>query len=180
MFATKQHYFTRREYLALYEQQILEPSKRTELINGEIIELSPLGHEHAKTQKLVAKALEHIFGDNVYITGSLVIGENMPEPDAYVVKPDAKITKYPTADQVSLVVEVSDTTLDSDLTTNPDSKLAIYAQGGIPEVLVIDIKGKRVFQFSEPSGTTYQKIQIHNESIDISNVELSVGNLIFS
>lgn len=158
------HKFSVREYLALYDNGIVPANPKTELINGEIIELSPLGHRHAKTQQRIQKFLQQaLASDEVYVTGSIIAGElNMPEPDVYVLKSDAGVQgNYPLAEQVLMVVEVADSTINTDLINNGSSKLGIYASAGISRVWVVDVSNSAIHEFEQPNGSIYQQCKVH-------------------
>ncbi len=137
------HKFSITEYLSLFEQEIISMTPSTELLNGEIFELSPLGFRHAKTQPLIQNFLITAMGtSDVYQKGSIIAGDHdMPEPDIYVLKDKVKIEKnYPAAEQLRLVVEVADSTIRTDTVNDGSSKLGIYARACIATVWVVDVE----------------------------------------
>src|SRR5437868_7545046 len=80
--------FTRSEYERMAAQGILRPDERVELIDGEIVVMSPQGTRHMTVVRLIARALESAFGDghDVRTQGPLAVGAHSePEPDVAVV-----------------------------------------------------------------------------------------------
>ncbi len=149
------HRWTRREYERLGETGILAPDARVELIDGEIIEMSPQNSLHATAIVLVQQALTEPFRDGYFLRVQLPLdlGErNQPEPDVAVVQGEVRSyrTKHPTA--AALVIEVSDSTLTFDQT----HKLAVYAQARIPEYWIVNLVAYCVEVYREPHGNTYR------------------------
>lgn len=81
-----------------------------------------------------------------------------PQPDISVLRPRGDFYRdgHPTADDVLLLIEVSDTTLRFDL----DDKRALYARHGIPEYWVIDTQAKQLHCLREPSGDSYRSATV--------------------
>ncbi len=80
-----------------------------------------------------------------------------PEPDIIVLTRDLSeipSTGHPHPEDLSLVVEVADTTLHFDLTT----KAALYARAGIVEYWVLDVTGKRLIVHREPQRGVYSSV----------------------
>jgi Uma2 family endonuclease len=115
----------------------LEPYQ---LIDGELIVKIPKGDKHNDLVSLLAELLRTIFGRlRVREEKTIKIPDvtNWPEPDIAVVNRDPNGTN-PTASEILLVVEVSDTTLRDDL----GRKAFNYAKAGIPEYWVLNVEGR--------------------------------------
>ena len=158
MNAVRTYRWTRREYERLGETGVLPPDARVELIDGELIEMSPQGSRHFTAITLTEETLRRIFerGYIVRVQGPLDLGPlNQPEPDVTVVQgaPRDYADAHPT--EAVLVVEVSDTTLAFDQTR----KLAVYAGAGIPEYWIINLPEACVEVYREPKGDTYRSKQ---------------------
>ena len=84
-------------------------------------------------------------------------GHNEPEPDLGLLTkhPTTYFDELPHASEVSLVIEVSDTTILYDTTT----KMELYASAYIPEYWVVDVENIRIMWFSAPKDGIYQKSQ---------------------
>ena len=135
---------------------ILGPADRVELIDGEIIDMSPIGALHAAIVDMLARHFGRHAGESVFIRcqNPLRLDDiNEPEPDIAILRPRADFytTGHPGPADVLLVIEVSDTSLAYDLGT----KVPLYARHGIPEVWVIDAATRRTRVFRQPVGGTY-------------------------
>ena len=148
--------FTVDEYYRMVEAGILNEDDRVELIEGEIIEMSPIGLKHmscvdrtmdALTSALKGRALvsvQHPLRLNNY---------NEPQPDIVVLKPraDYYASKPHTPEDTVLVIEVSDTTLRYDLKV----KLPIYAALGVSEVWIENLQSELLLVCRNPAGKSY-------------------------
>ena len=131
---------------------------RVELLEGRIVEMSPIGAEHADvTADLTVSLANGIRNDAVLpalrvSTGAtLRIGsDSAPEPDVLVARRQADRKYYEAADTV-LVVEVSVSTRNNDLTL----KRPLYARAGIPEFWIVEPEARliRVFRDPRPDGS---------------------------
>jgi len=149
--------FTVDEYYRMGEAGILRPSDRVELINGEIIEMSPVGNFHVacvdRANALFARVLEG--KAIVSIQNPVRLGTyNEPQPDVLLLRPrpDFYASKKHTPEDVFLVIEVSDTTLSYDR----DVKLAIYAISGVSEVWIEDLQHGLLLVHRNPADDLYK------------------------
>jgi len=136
------------------ETGILRPAERVELIDGEIIDMSPIGAMHAAIVDLLARHFGRRAGESIFIRcqNPLRLDDvSEPEPDIAILRPRADFytTGHPGPADVLLVVEVADTSLAYDLGV----KVPLYARHGIPEVWVIDATTRRTRVFREPVGS---------------------------
>ena len=155
MDAVRTYRWTRREYERLGETGVLPPDARVELIDGELIEMSPQGSRHFTAITLVEEALRRIFeaGFLVRVQGPLDLGAlNQPEPDVAVVEGGARDYAEAHPTEAVLVVEVSDTTLAFDQTR----KLAVYAGAGLPEYWIVNLIENTLEVYRDPVGETYR------------------------
>lgn len=136
------------------ETGILGPADRVELIDGEIIDGSPIGALHAAIVELLARHFARSAQASVFIRcqNPLRLDDiSEPEPDIAILKPRADFytTGHPGPADVLLVVEVADSSLAYDLGV----KVPLYARHGIPEVWVIDAMTRRTRLFRKPLGS---------------------------
>ncbi|MFI5379925.1 MAG: Uma2 family endonuclease [Tepidisphaerales bacterium] len=128
-------HWTAEQYHALAAGGVFN-GRRVQLIRGEIIEMPPMGHPHAKAISRVERILQAIFepADSVGSQMPLNLsGDSEPEPDAAVVAGNMdRYTNHPT--QAILVVEVADTSLVFDR-----EKAELYAAAGIPEYWIVNL-----------------------------------------
>ena len=135
------------------ETGILGPRERVELIDGEIIDMSPIGVLHAAIVARLASHFSQRLGAMavVWCQNPLRLDDiSEPEPDLAILRPraDFYMTAHPGAADVLLVIEVADTSLAYDLGT----KVPLYARHGIPEVWVIDAATRHTRVFRRPVG----------------------------
>ena len=136
------------------ETGILGPQDRVELIDGEIIDMSPIGVLHAAIVDMLARHFGRRTGESVFVRcqNPLRLDDiSEPEPDIAILRPraDFYMTAHPGASDVLLVIEVADTSLAYDLGT----KVPLYARHGIPEVWVIDAATRQTRVFRRPVGS---------------------------
>lgn len=146
--APQVHLWTRDEYYKIAEFGLFE-GQHVELIEGQVIEMSPQGSVHAATITRVSKALEAIFGPGYYARGQmpLDIGAlSVPEPDVAIVEGtwDDYESAHPTT--ATLVVEVAETSLTYDRTT----KASLYAKAGIAEYWIVNLVDRLLEVYRQP------------------------------
>lgn len=154
---TTKKLFTVDEYYKMAEAGILTPQDRVELIDGEIIWMSPIGNRHLGCVNGANDAFNAAFRGKavVSVQNPLRLSNyTEPEPDVVLLKPrkDAYRRKRPMAEDALLVVEVADTTLKYDR----DTKLPRYAAAGIPEVWIENLEADRLRVYREPAGNSYR------------------------
>lgn len=152
--------FTVHDYQRMAEAGILSENDRVELIHGEIVTMSPVGPPHNAAVARATRALVNIVGDQaiVWIQGSIGLDEyNQPQPDIVLVRPqqDFYSSKLPSPSDTFLVVEIADSSLKYDRTI----KARLYAETGIQEYWVADVKKECVFAYSNPSDNEYRLVR---------------------
>jgi Uma2 family endonuclease len=148
--------FTVDEYYRMADAGILTQFDRVELIDGEIIEMNPIGARHAECVDRATTFFTEAFGRKaiVSIQNSLPLTRyTEPQPDIVVLKarPDFYRSKRRGPEDVLLLVEVSDTTLRYDRNV----KLRRYAAAGILEVWIEDLNENLLLVCREPAGDQY-------------------------
>lgn len=124
----------------------LHPESRLELIEGELFEMAPIGSFHAGTVSILTRLLMQAVANSaiVNIQSPVVLSDcSEPQPDILLLRPraDYYLYKNPHAQDVLLLVEVSDRTVQFDRKT----KVPLYARHGIPEVwLVVGPKRRHI------------------------------------
>ena len=161
--------FTVNEYYAMADAGILSEEERVELIEGEIIVMSPIGSEHAASVDIAAHFLSPMATGraNVRIQNHLRLDENnQPEPDVVLVKwrDDFYRHRPPGAEDVLLLIEVSDTSLAYDRSV----KLALYARFLIPEVWLANIPDRVIESYTEPVAGEYTVARVYRPDETVS------------
>jgi len=172
----QRHLFTIADYHKMGAAGIL-PERGIELINGEIIKMSPIGSKHNasvnKLNRLLAKILDEqiiIQGQGPFIANDL----SEPEPDIALLKyrEDFYENELPHGKDIFLIIEVADTTFTYDTKV----KLPLYAQSGIPEYWVIDLNKKQVHVYWDMLENAYQQSKVYRsgEVIHAQGIALEI------
>jgi Uma2 family endonuclease len=154
------HHFTIKEYYQLAESGIFNDKSRVELIKGEIIDMSPIGTHHSGwTMHLLNRIFLQLMPHEVYVDMQNPIrlqDDTEPEPDLTVLAPRELpyFEAHPTAKDVLLLIEVADSSLEYDR----DTKIPIYAENGIPECWLFDVKKNELTIYRQPSSKGYREI----------------------
>ena len=155
------HRLTVDEYYRMAELGILAPDARVELIEGEIIDMTPQGSRHAAIVSRLNERLVSAVGASAMVRCQLPVRlgtRSEPEPDFAIVKrrDDDYTTAHPVAEDVLLVIEISNTTVSYDRLI----KIPLYARHGIVEAWLIDVPAGRVHQFRGPQSGSYTDISV--------------------
>jgi Uma2 family endonuclease len=138
--AIRRHKLTVADYYRMAEVGILAPEARVELIEGEIVDMVPMGSRHAAAISLFTQRLTIAVTPQALVRCQLPLrlGDlSEPEPDLAVVRPhpDRYFDAHPTAADTLLVIEVA----DSSLAYDRDIKIPLYARHCVPAVWLIDL-----------------------------------------
>ena len=154
----KRH-FTIEEYYRIAAAGVLREDDRVELIEGEILQLNPIGPLHAGTVNHLVGLLARAVGRLAVVSvqnplHTDVFGE--PQPDLMLLRfrDDDYYGKTPTSDDVLLLVEVADSSLRVDRSV----KLPLYAKHGIPEVWIVNLVDKLVEVCRDPGPDGYRSV----------------------
>lgn len=156
--ALERHRWTVAEYHRMAETGMLSPDARVELIDGEIIDMAPIGPVHAGIVDQLNSLMVQAVGGAaiVRVQNPVELSERSePEPDLMLLRPRPDFYKraQPKPTDVLLAIEVADSTLVRDR----DVKRPLYARHGIPEYWIVDVGGERVLIFREPVGDGYAR-----------------------
>ena len=167
------HRLSVTDYFRMGETGILARDARVELINGEIIDMTPIGSRHAGAVNRLNRLLIRAAGDLavVSVQNPIILGDSSaPEPDLCLLKSrdDDYTESHPRADDVLLAIEVA----DSSLAYDRDVKIALYAGYGIAEVWLVDLVNQQIFRFRQISSGTYQDESVLSEPGVVSPVSL--------
>ncbi len=152
----RHHRITADEYHRMAEVGLLAPDARVELIEGEILEMAPIGNDHLSVVDQLNHLFVHAVGDRaiVRVQGAARLSQfSEPQPDLVLFKPRADFYRTTGAgpQDVYLIIEVSNTTLRYDL----HKKVPLYARHEIPEVWVVDLPGSKLHVFRTPKEGAY-------------------------
>jgi Uma2 family endonuclease len=151
------------DYHRMAEAGILGEDDRVELIDGELIDMAPIGQGHAGVVNGLNHALFMAFGGQaiVSVQNPLRLDRlNEPQPDVVILRPRDDFYQHgarPGPADVLLLVEVADSSLRYDRTV----KLPLYARAGIGEVWIVDLRRRVVDVYRTPAGGGYATIETH-------------------
>jgi Uma2 family endonuclease len=161
--------WTVQDYHRMGDLGLLNPGERTELLSGQITLMAPKGPPHVTSLHLLANALRAQLGETALVRTQDPIqldDFSEPEPDLAVVKGTVLdyAKQHPRSDQVYLVVEVADSTLKQDC----EVKDKLYAQAGIADYWVLDLRNRQLHIFREPISMGYTRHLILTEPHQVS------------
>ncbi len=161
--------FTVEQFQLMYERGVFVDSDRYELINGEIIAMSPIGLKHAVYVGRFSKKLESKLSQQViiWVQNPIDLGnKSQPQPDIVVLKyrDDFYEEALPTPADILLIIEVADSSLDYDR----DVKSKLYGVAGIPQMWLFDVNTKTIMGFSQPSELGYKQTCLYTQGDRLS------------
>ena len=152
MIAAPHHVITVAEYHRMVDAGAFAPGERLELLDGELIAMSPMGNRHYLVVNELAQQFAvaaRVAGLKIGIQSPVIIStESEPEPDLVLRR---RTPGVPTAADITLIVEVSDSTLAYDR----DIKLPRYARAGIPEAWIVDLANDHIDIHTQPGDQGY-------------------------
>jgi len=159
------------QYHQMSEAGIFSENDKVELINGEIIEMSPIGRRHTACVNRLNSVFSQLLGKKVIVAVQnpiLLNNLSEPEPDIALLKPrtDFYESGHPQPQDIFLLIEVADSSLEYDR----DVKIPLYASSGITEVWLVDIYQQVIIVYRYPSENGYRDIQTlsRGEKLSIS------------
>ncbi|GMQ76510.1 MAG: Uma2 family endonuclease [Gammaproteobacteria bacterium] len=156
--AVRPHLWTRNEYDRMIEAGIFHPESHLELIEGEVLTMTPQGSRHMTAIRLVETALREVFsiGHDVRTQAPLALDERSePEPDVAVVTGTPRDYRDAHPATAVLVVEVADSTLSFDR----GRKKALYARAGIAEYWIVNLDDSQLEVSRHAEGVSYAEQQ---------------------
>ncbi len=178
------HQFSRDEYYNLGEQNILGPEERTELIYGRIISrMSPMSRQHSLAVVKTADTLEAAFGNTAAVEDQMPIHLDNglePVPDVIVLRGSSQdYPEVPRPTDVLLLVEVSYSTLGYDRNT----KAKIYAENGIAEYWIVNLRSRALEVYRQPEADAYVSLRVYEETAAVAplaapNMSVRVADLL--
>jgi len=182
--ALDKYSFTAEEFERMGEAGILRQDARLELIEGEIIEMSPIGSPHAACVNFLNRVLNRLCGDDHIVATQNPIrlndfSESQPDVTLLRWRDDYYRERHPTPADVLLVIEVADATVVKDRTV----KIPLYARAGIAEAWLVNIPEEWLEIYSDPAGGTYQRAKVYGrgeeaQSHTAEGLIVNVGELL--
>ena len=154
--------WTTDEYHRLIDAGILSSADKVELLDGQIVEMSPAGNYHAAFIESLADILRDVLSETYMIRtqNPVTLGpRSEPEPDLAVVnrRKDYYAAGHPGPADISLLIEVADTSLNKDRYV----KAPLYAGAGVPEYWIVNLEEEVLEQYLHPERGRYQKQRVY-------------------
>ena len=151
-----EHRFSVKEYYRMAETGIFPPAARVELLHGKIIDMSPIGPFHGSLVKRLIRLFTLKAAERWIVSAQDPIhldDHSEPQPDLALLKPspDVYASGHARPEEVFLVVEVSDSTLDYDR----EEKIPAYGRAGISEVWIVNLNQATLEVYRDPHFTGY-------------------------
>lgn len=152
--------FNVSEYYQMAKAGVLKPGDRLELIDGEIVKMSPIGSPHAACVRGFDNLLRLKLGAGVLVSVQMPVRLNEfsePQPDITLLKPrdDLYAKHHPRPEDILLVIEVADTTL----LTDRNIKVPLYARAGVVETWLVNLPKEMIEVYSDALNGKYRKCQ---------------------
>lgn len=153
--------FTVTEYYRMSDIGILPRDGRFELIDGDVITMSPIGDRHALAVRALIQVLPRGGDIAVLDVQNPLRLDDMtePQPDILLLRPGT-YHHHPAPEDVLLLIEVS----ESSLAFDRDTKVPIYCAAGVHEVWIVDVANERVIQYLDPLATEYRYVRQYSRS----------------
>ncbi len=147
---------TVKEYDAMIENGIFDENDQIELLNGVIVEKMPKGTKHSSANDRAARVFYRVLGEKVIIRNQNPIWlDDFSEPEPDIVLASLNENEYeathPTPDDIFLILEVSDSTLNYDR----NAKCLAYSRAGIRQYLLLNVQDQTLEDYREPGADGY-------------------------
>lgn len=152
--------FTVDEYHRMAEAGILGEDDRVELIDGQVVAMTPIGPGHGSCVNRLTALFAPLAGGRATLSvqNPLVLAKHQePQPDCAVLRyrADGYRNRHPRAPDVLLVIEVAETSVESDRQT----KIPLYARAGIPEAWLVSLPADAIESYRTPGAEGYADIR---------------------
>lgn len=160
---TTEHRFSTQDYHRMAEAGVLRSDARVELLDGRILDKSPIAPLHGGLVKRLSRHF-HLKANGRWLVSTQnpirLDDHSEPEPDVMLLQPspDDYTRRHPRPEDVFLLIEVSDSTLDYDR----EEKLPAYGRAGVSEVWLVNPQEEVIEVYREPHFTGYaSKLVLH-------------------
>lgn len=182
--AVKRKRFSTNEFQEMVKAGILPEEHGWEVIDGFLMDKMSIGDKHAAAVNRLNRMFNHRFSEGLLVSVQNPIhldDYNDPEPDIALLKfrDDFYVGQAPNPNDVLLLIEVSDSTIEYDR----EVKKKLYAEFEIQEYWIVNLKDNFVETFSQPKNGSYRLAKIlesgeNVKSSSISGLELSANEVL--
>lgn len=146
--------FTLSMFDRVLETGVIGDDPRVELLDGQIVEMEPVNTPHVNRVKDLYDRLQSLFSDrtDIYSQSPIELPQDgRPQPDLSILKSGSAREHLPMPEDVLLLIEVSDSTLEKDR----NAKLALYARDGIQEYWIVNLQDDQLEVYRDPQRERY-------------------------
>ncbi|MEW6236808.1 MAG: Uma2 family endonuclease [Candidatus Omnitrophota bacterium] len=182
--STLKRLFTIEEYYQMGRSGIFTEDDHVELIEGEIVQMTPIGNPHAGCVRWLNRFFHRLLDDRFIIDAQNPLRLSVysePQPDVVLLKPtpDCYRSAHPVPDDVFLLIEVADSSLGYD----KNVKIPLYAKHRIVECWLVNIQDNNIEVYRQPSENSYRQIRIMTPDQTISpqafpDISLRAGDIL--
>ena len=145
------------DFAKMCEVGILSADDRVELIDGELVEMPPMGSEHAGIVNELANVLPGLLDPAVRLrvqSSVQLTRYTQPEPDLAVVSRDSRLylRHHPQPEQILIAIEVADSSLKYDR----EQKMPRYAAAGVPDAWLVDVRPRTITVYTDATAEGYR------------------------
>lgn len=167
--------FTIDEYHQLIELGFLTEGARIELIRGELIQMTAKGTPHTFSTTRLCRQLDRLLGDRAVVRCQepiILPSDSEPEPDVVIARGDETdyLAHHPYAEDILLVIEISDYTLTYDQTT----KLKLYAEAGICDYWIVNLNARQLERYNQPYENAQGEFNYLSKQISLPNQSVAI------
>ncbi len=184
-FVPQTHKMSVSEWHKMGKYSIFPPDARMELIEGEMIDMAPIGPSHAGCVRNLIELFSIQKGKAALldVQNPIQLGNaSEPEPDLVLLRPSSHFyrERHPTVEDIFLLIEVADTTLQHDR----NKKMPLYAKEGIIECWLVDLNEFQVEVYLNPTvnGYTHKQIFESGQSLipsQLPHIKIPVSELLY-
>ena len=147
------------DFAKMCEVGILSADDRVELIDGELVEMPPMGSAHAGIVNELANVLPGLLDPSVRLrvqSSVQLTRYTQPEPDLAIVSRDSRLylRHHPQPEEILIAIEVADSSLKFDR----EQKMPRYAAAGVPEAWLVDVRARTITVYTDPTGEGYRAL----------------------
>lgn len=166
------HRFTVEEFRKMGEADIFGEDDRVELVEGEIVEMTPIGWRHVESVNALTGVLADLRGAGrfvVSVQNPLVLGEHGEHYADLVLYQSGVRGRVPEARDALVVVEVADTSITYDRSI----KLPLYASAGVPAAWLVDLRAGVVEVHLGPRAGGYGAVRMYTRGEVVRSATLA-------
>ena len=160
---------TADEYQRMGQVGILSEDDRVELIDGELVAMTPIGPRHNACVNRTLLAMVRSVGDNAIVQAQGSVRLDLyhePQPDLVLLRPRADFyaSRHAGPDDILLIVEIAQSSIEYDR----DVKARVYAELGIQEYWLADLNANLVSGYSAPKGGSFRRLEQYHRGQSIA------------